>query len=655
MDAQAGSPATVKVAGAISGVVQLDSATVGALRREAARLAGGGDASTVKLLCGGKTLVDDSKPLSDYGWTPNSRVLVTRGAAAGAALGAAAAAAAAADAREARIEKLKTVVEKLSARGDGRGLTDKYEFELTNQDGTRIAVAPADRKALVAGLALHEKGRTSLAAAAKADKAARRARARAAQGGDAGPPSAPAGGTDGASGGGGAGTSASGGAGGGGGGDGGGGGGGGDGGGGGSGGGNEMLRQALEELLLAEEAFDLVADRQLLQAVDNVALLLLDIVWCSYLLRDIGRLGVSAARLSKAREALARAHGPNLERVRVLHGGFSPEVATYVRLEAMEGVVAFHSGDRAAAARHLAAARERWARLQVPPGSLAALLEMGYDRREAGRALRFCGGDVSAAVAFIAEQRVKQQERAAERQRQRAWLSQRAAFGKTPGGAFVDREGLARLEGLGFERGLAAEALRANENDLQAALDVVADPVRAGALQLAIVARQIKEADEGPQDVKPRHVARLVEMGFGEREARVALKAADGSFRDALEALTGGGGGGGGDGGGGGADGEGPGGGAAPRRRGAGRRRRRPRRARAEGRQSPGASDSSASSGSGAASDSEEERLESSLVAAARGAGNDPMAAYDVDLSAEGEAIEEYARLLGGGSGGGVA
>jgi hypothetical protein len=37
---------------------------------------------------------------------------------------------------------------------------------------------------------------------------------------------------------------------------------------------------------------------------------------------------VSAARLERARGALARAHGPNLERVRVLHGGFSPEVAT---------------------------------------------------------------------------------------------------------------------------------------------------------------------------------------------------------------------------------------------------------------------------------------------------------------------------------------
>jgi hypothetical protein len=38
---------------------------------------------------------------------------------------------------------------------------------------------------------------------------------------------------------------------------------------------------------------------------------------------------------------------------------------SYVRLEAMEGVVAFHCGDAAAAARHLSAAQERWQRLQV--------------------------------------------------------------------------------------------------------------------------------------------------------------------------------------------------------------------------------------------------------------------------------------------------
>ena len=44
---------------------------------------------------------------------------------------------------------------------------DKYEFDLTNQDGTRLALAPEDRKALVMGLALHAQGQATLTAAAK--------------------------------------------------------------------------------------------------------------------------------------------------------------------------------------------------------------------------------------------------------------------------------------------------------------------------------------------------------------------------------------------------------------------------------------------------------------------------------------------------------
>lgn len=39
------------------------------------------------------------------------------------------------------------------------------------------------------------------------------------------------------------------------------------------------------------------------------------------------------------------------------------------------------------------------------------LCEMGYSRKEASRALRFCSGDVGASVTFIAEQRTKQQVR----------------------------------------------------------------------------------------------------------------------------------------------------------------------------------------------------------------------------------------------------
>ncbi|KAI8468889.1 MAG: hypothetical protein J3K34DRAFT_522552 [Monoraphidium minutum] len=571
--AQEGAATTIKVAGAISGVVQLAGAepTVGALRAECARVAGTA-APAIKLICGGKTLQDDAKPLSEYRVGAASRVLVTKGAGAAAALGAAAAEQQRRDAHAARLEKLKAVADKLSGRGDGRGLTDKYEFDLQNQDGTRLALDPADRRALVMGLALHAKGQASLAAALRAARAGRRGGGDgggAGAGGGAGP-SQPAGGAAAA----------------------------GPAGPGYGGEAGEKLRAALEELLLAEEAFDLVGDKQLLQAVDNVAMLLLDIVWCSYLLRDVGRLG----------------------RVRMLHGGFSPEIATYVRLEAMEGVVAFHVGDRDAAARHLAAAQERYQKLQVSPQSLAALREMGYSKQEASRALRFCSGDVGAAVPFIADQRQRQEERAAERRRQRSWLSERAAFGKTPRGVYVDRVPLEQLVGLGYERGLAAEALRAAENDLQAALDTLGDAVKSGALQLAVLAQQIKEEQEGPQqDVKAKHVRRLVEMGFPEKAARLALRESGGSFEDAVEQLA-----------------AALGGGDAAM-------------ADAAGGGAGGSSSEGSSSGGSSASsevDSEAERLEASLVDVVRGGGDDPTAAYDVDLEEEAAAVARYTAAL---------
>lgn len=176
---------------------------------------------------------------------------------------------------------------------------------------------------------------------------------------------------------------------------------------------------ALGELLASEEAFGL-AEPSLLEGIDNVAMLLIDIVWCGrpgqqrpprllafcaaglevlecfgscahvwragacshmythppacpptpitrccFKLQDASRLGVSQQRLARARAALARAHGPNQERARVLHGNFCPEHATYVRLETLEGMVAYYTQDWAAAEAHLRAAQARWQLLQV--------------------------------------------------------------------------------------------------------------------------------------------------------------------------------------------------------------------------------------------------------------------------------------------------
>lgn len=85
--------------------------------------------STVKLIAGGRTLADDSKSLSSYNITPNSRVLVSGGAAAQHNVSGQEAAQRSEEARLAHLEKLKSAVGKLASRGDGRGLTGVLRYQ----------------------------------------------------------------------------------------------------------------------------------------------------------------------------------------------------------------------------------------------------------------------------------------------------------------------------------------------------------------------------------------------------------------------------------------------------------------------------------------------------------------------------------------------
>ncbi len=55
----------------------------------------------------------------------------------------------------------------------------------------------------------------------------------------------------------------------------------------------------------------------------------------------------------------------------------------YVRLELLQGVAAFHSGD-SKASLHLASALAKWQRLQVSDESLATLASMGFTTSQVG-------------------------------------------------------------------------------------------------------------------------------------------------------------------------------------------------------------------------------------------------------------------------------
>ena len=372
-----------------------------------------------------------------------------------------------------------------------------------------------------------------------------------------------------------------------------------------------VLLDGLGVLELAEEAFA-VADPSITERLDNPAILALDVAWAVFQLRDPARLPDAVRRLERCREGFARAHGADLSRLRALHGGFQPELGLYVRLELLEAVAAFHDGDVAAARASLASAKARRDRLRVSDDALASLLAMGFEEKEATRALRFCGGDAAAAAAFIVDRRRRDAEAKRAAEARRASARERRRYGLTPAGALVDEGALETLCGMGYPRALAAAALRATENAVQMALDALA------------MARDALEED-----------AAATEAENAQRKAARRREPTDrGGGRGR------GGGGGGGEGGGGG-DADAPlTGDAAIASDPAGDAGERDGSSSGDDDSgSGGSSDAGSTSESGG--DDAEEDLTDSLT-------GDGLREYDVDLDAESEAIDEYLAKVAG-------
>nr|CAD1839499.1 unnamed protein product [Ananas comosus var. bracteatus] len=265
----------------------------------------------------------------------------------------------------------------------------------------------------------------------------------------------------------------------------------------------QKYEDALDVLAMAEEAFSL-CDARFIEMIDNVPILQLDTVWCYFMLRDVSCLSVAGDRLAKARKGFERSHGKDSKRFRVLQDGRHAELAIYVRLELLEGVVAYHSGDFEAARRSLSSAQAKYMQLQVPDEALSLLMGMGYRERAAKRALRMTGQDVQSAVDFLVEERAKKAQRREEDVQRHDDIMEQKRYGKTPNNKAVDLQRLKELVSIGFEKYLAAEALRINENDAQKALDLLTDPEQNCALQSRMELRKQKATKRTDQDVVQR-------------------------------------------------------------------------------------------------------------------------------------------------------
>jgi hypothetical protein len=141
---------------------------------------------------------------------------------------------------------------------------------------------------------------------------------------------------------------------------------------------------------------------------------------------------------------------------------------SYVRLELLEGVVAYHNGQSEKACRSLTFAQAKylqvyslihrfyyfahhcfstisccqsmwhlyfteciWNYLQVPDEAISMLIEMGYGERSAKRAWKMTGYDIQSSVALLCEEREKKTRRREEDLRTQSeikWASQQAVL-----------------------------------------------------------------------------------------------------------------------------------------------------------------------------------------------------------------------------------
>ncbi|XWS70767.1 hypothetical protein CRYUN_Cryun03dG0077100 [Craigia yunnanensis] len=284
----------------------------------------------------------------------------------------------------------------------------------------------------------------------------------------------------------------------------------------------QLYKDALEVLTMGEEAFSL-CDPKVLEFIDNVPILQIDIVWCYFLLRDISWLSVAGIRLEKAREGLERCHGKDFSRVRLLQAGCQPELALHMRLELLEGVVAYHNGQFDKSRKALTSAQAKFSQLQVPDEALSHVMSMGFKERDARRALRLNSQDIGSAVDFLFEEKAKRAQKLEDDIRHRMEIMEQKQYGVTPLKKAVNLEKLKELVAIGFEKNLSAEALRRNENDFQKALDDLTNPETNSTIQLDIESRKRKRK----QRTADARIKELVSMGFDRSRVVAAVQAGE--------------------------------------------------------------------------------------------------------------------------------
>uniref|UniRef100_A0A182QJ34 UBA domain-containing protein n=1 Tax=Anopheles farauti TaxID=69004 RepID=A0A182QJ34_9DIPT len=270
--------------------------------------------------------------------------------------------------------------------------------------------------------------------------------------------------------------------------------------------------EALLLLLEADHDFR-YCNSQLLNVVDNYALLNLDVVWCYLTLKNLNQLPDAEQRLKVCELKFQQSYGKNMQRVAAIRGEQSGEKTLLVRLHLLKAILYFHQNKRDDARTMFQVVETELQKLRIDDDALSRLMECGYEMKEARIALRACANDVEASIEFIHNQRQTREvnEKRAERERK----LYRTIDYDVSSGEFqrLKLELVDQLMEMGYPEELAGLALKKSGNDINGALN-----------ELVTNREGLQHELLHTVSVQPALLDKLVALGFDVQVAKVALK-----------------------------------------------------------------------------------------------------------------------------------
>jgi adenine-specific DNA glycosylase len=175
-------------------------------------------------------------------------------------------------------------------------------------------------------------------------------------------------------------------------------------------------------------------------------------------------------RLQICERSFKKSYGENLSRVAELKGSAENEKTQIMKLHLLQGVLYFHQNRRAEANAMLSVAERELNELRVDENSILMLMEMGYTRSEAVTGLRSSYNSIDGAVNVITERRVQLTEARKKGKKERNLKKCLENLGMQE----VNLKTLGSLIDMGFQKEIAALALKKCQNEIATAVSFVA-------------------------------------------------------------------------------------------------------------------------------------------------------------------------------------